>query len=65
MTTSTKPIVNGPIDGNIFVIVGACTKALRRAGMPDQAAELSKKVLNSDSYDDALNICSEYVEFNL
>lgn len=65
MPTSTKPIVRGPIDGNIFTILGASTKALKRAGLNDEATELQTKVLNADSYSAALKICMEYVKFDL
>lgn len=63
--TSTKPIVKGPVDGNIFAIVGACHRALRKAEMGDKCDELSEKVLSSESYDAALRVCMDYVEFDL
>ena len=65
MTISTKPVVKGPIDGNIFAILGASKKALERAGMRIEAKDLSAKVLSSGSYDEALSICMEYVVFDL
>ncbi len=49
-------------DGNIFSILGACSKALKRVGKKEQAKELSKKVFNAKDYYEALKICSEYVE---
>ena len=51
-------------DGNIFGVVGACSKALRRAGKPEQAKALESKVLNeAKSYHEALGMCMEYVNF--
>ena len=49
-------------DGNIFALVGRAAKALRRAGMKDEAAEMSGKVMKSDSYDEALQIIMQYVD---
>ena len=34
-----KPIVKGPIDGNAFVIMGAVTRALKKAGQGDKVDE--------------------------
>jgi hypothetical protein len=63
--TSSKPIVRGPIDGNIFAIVGACSRALKQAGQDGNAKKLEEQVMASDSYDSALAICKEYVKFRL
>ncbi len=63
--TESKPIVKGPVNGNIFAVVGACHRALRKAGMGDKCDELSEKVMNADSYDAALCVCMDYVEFDL
>lgn len=49
-------------DGNIFNLIGLAGKALRNAGMKEQAEEMRDKVCNSKSYDEALYIISEYVE---
>jgi hypothetical protein len=63
--TSSKPIVRGPIDGNIFAIVGACSHVLKQVGQADDAKKLAERVMASDSYDSALAICKEYVKFRL
>jgi len=60
---ASKPVVKLPIDGNIFGILGACTRALKRAGKSADAEKLSDRVFKSDSYDEALSICQEYVTF--
>lgn len=60
-----KPVVVGPVDGNVFAVLGACQKALRRAGQDDVAKELASKVFGCDSYDEALQIMLKYVDFDL
>jgi hypothetical protein len=62
---SKKPIVKGPVDGNIFFIAGACRKALVNAGLKDQAEKMTTEVMNAGSYDEALQVCMRYVEFDL
>lgn len=59
----TKPVVDfSHVDGNIFAVLGTVRQALRRAGMFDEAQEVSNRVLASGSYDEALRICFEYVD---
>lgn len=60
-----KPIVKGPIDGNIFAVIGAASRVLQRAGQTEKARELVYKCTNASSYEAALAICMEYVEFDL
>ena len=52
-------------DGNIFAILGRARRALRQAGMADEAKEMFDRVTSCGSYDEALNIVSEYVETEL
>jgi len=49
-------------DGNIFALMGRAAKALRRAGMKVEATEMSGKVMESGSYDEALQIIMQYVD---
>jgi hypothetical protein len=65
MTTSTKPVVKGPLDGNIFSVAAACSTALKRAGMRDKVEEMQTKIMNAESYDKALCVCMDYVVFDL
>lgn len=60
-----KPIVKGPIDGNMFGIMAACSIALRRAGQSDKIQEMRTRITNSNSYGEALDVCMEYVQFDL
>lgn len=63
MENTTKPIarVTGQ-DGNVFVTLGICTAALKKAGMPEKATELSNRIFSSGSYEEALSIMGEYCE---
>lgn len=49
-------------DGNIFNLIGICSKALKRAGYPDKAKEMSAKAMASHSYGEALCVLLDYVE---
>jgi hypothetical protein len=51
-------------DGNIFSIIGRVTGALKRAGQADKAEELWERVKVSESYNKALSIIIEYVEWD-
>ena len=59
-----KPIVKGPIDGNAFAIVGAVSRALKKAGQGDKVAEYQAKAMSGD-YDHLLAVSMEYAEFGL
>ncbi len=48
-------------DGNIFNLVGIASKTLKRNGLSTEATEMSEKVFNSGSYEEALDIIGEYV----
>ena len=54
------PIVGA--DGNIFNLVGICSKALKNAGYNEEAKEMANKVTNSKSYEEALSILCDYIE---
>ena len=50
------------VDGNVYSIIGAVSKALTRAKLPEKAAEFRKAALSSKSYDDVLQLCFKYVD---
>lgn len=52
-------------DGNIFAILGRASTALRKSDRAEQTKEMSQRVFNCHSYDDALSIISEYVDTEL
>jgi len=65
MTDATrKPVVRGPVDGNAFAVLGAVTRALRRAGQGDKVEEYRKRATAGD-YHTLLAVSMEYVEFDL
>ena len=49
-------------DGNVFNLLGICTKALKRAKQSEEAKELQNRVFGCDSYEEALAIMLEYVD---
>lgn len=52
-------------DGNTFTIMGRASRLLKNAGQSDKAKEMCDRVTASQSYSEALNIVSEYVETEL
>jgi hypothetical protein len=50
-------------DGNIFAVIGAASRVMKRAGLSKEAEEMAEKVMSSGSYDEALSIIGEYVEY--
>ena len=52
-------------DGNIFAIMGRASRLLKNARQSDKAKEMCDRVTASQSYSEALNIVSEYVETEL
>lgn len=67
-----KPTVSGPIDGNIYYVLGAARGALRhgedidlpRTERINYIEEMSARVQAAPSYDHALVIIQEYVNLN-
>lgn len=62
MTTNKPTAKLIGADGNVFNLIGIASKALKRAGLRDQATEMSQRVFNCGSYDEALQIIQEYVD---
>lgn len=62
---NNKPIVKGPIDGNVYAVIGAVCQTLRKAHYPDTAKECKERCLSAQSYDEVLQIVQEYVQFEL
>lgn len=50
------------VNGNVFCIIGAVGRALKRAGQNDKADEFYAKAQNAPSYDAVLQLCMKYVE---
>lgn len=63
--TQTKPEVTlvGE-DGNVFNLIGICSKALKRAGQAENAKKMSAECFKAGSYDEALQIMMKYCDIN-
>jgi len=74
-----KPRIYGPVDGNIFAVMAVARKAIRgdmrqvdegvklaltREANEMIANEMVKRVTSSRSYEEALAIITEYVDFD-
>jgi hypothetical protein len=49
-------------DGNVFLIIGRVSGALKKAGQPDQAKEFTDKAFASGSYDEVLQLAMTYCD---
>ncbi len=49
-------------DGNVFVIIGAVSKALKKAGLKDAAEQWTTDAMACESYDDVLRLAMETVD---
>jgi hypothetical protein len=49
-------------NGNAFNLIGLTRRALLNAGLADKAKEFAEKAYKQASYDDVLNLISEYVD---
>jgi hypothetical protein len=63
MNQEDKPVANfSYANGNVFNLMGIAKKALRSAGLHEEATEMLARVQASGSYDEALAIMNEYVD---
>ena len=63
MEATAKPVCNlSDCDGNVFMLAGRVSKALKRAGLADKATEFQGKLSTCKSYDEALQLMIQYVE---
>lgn len=49
-------------NGNVFNLIAICHRALRKAGLREDAEKMKKEVVACHSYHEALNIMGEYCE---
>ena len=49
-------------DGNVFNLIGICSRALKNAGQKEKAKEMSEKIFKCGSYSEALSIMMEYCD---
>ena len=59
----SKPVVQlTGQNGNVFAIIGAVSKALKKSGDNAAADAFRDRAIESESYDAVLRLCSEYVD---
>jgi hypothetical protein len=51
-------------DGNVFNLLGVCSRALKKAGRLEEARAMQQRVFQAGSYEEALGILGEYVDIN-
>ena len=49
-------------NGNIFNLLGICTKSLQKIGSYAEAKEMQKMIAMSSSYDEALSILMDFCD---
>jgi len=65
MSTTKFPDVSvrlAGVDGNAFVIIGVCSKAARKAGVPDAEIEAFQAEATDGDYDHMLRTCMKYFD---
>ena len=59
-----KPVINiAETDGNVFGVIGAVERALKRNGDRDAALEFTAAALDCASYDAVLQLTMQYVDW--
>lgn len=62
-TTQKKPKVKlSGQDGNVFNLIGLCSRALKAAGQEENAQLMSSECMHSHSYQEALGIMAKYCD---
>lgn len=49
-------------NGNVYVIIGAVSTAMKAAGLHKEAEEFNEAAINSGSYDAVLRLCMKTVD---
>lgn len=49
-------------DGNVFNLIGICSKALKKEGLYNEAKQMTTECFNAGSYDEALQIMMKYCD---
>jgi len=49
-------------DGNVFALAGLVVQCLKRAGSTEKATEFANRLIECESYNEALVLMQEYVE---
>lgn len=60
-----KPVVRlTGEDGNVFNLLGICSRALKKAGQAEKDRAMRDRVFKSGSYEEALSVMGEYVDIH-
>lgn len=60
---ATKPICKlTETDGNVFALIGAVSRTLKKAGLIGQAKEFEDRAFQCGSYDETLRLMMRYVD---
>lgn len=62
MATEKPTVQLSGEDGNVFSIIGRCSRALKKAGLPEQAEEFCKEAMSAGSYDEVLRLAMKYCD---
>jgi len=62
MNTEKPPCKLSGTDGNVFSIIAAVSKALKRAGSGERADQWRAAAMSCSSYDAVLQLCFDYVD---
>lgn len=58
--------VEGPVDGNVFAVIGAVKRALTRGGYRTEANQFAEDATTKcRSYDEVLQLAMSYADFDL
>ena len=49
-------------DSNVFNVIGLTSKALKKAGLIEQAEKFKSKAFGAKNYDEVLQLCMEYAD---
>ena len=49
-------------NGNVFNLMGICSRALKDVGMKEESKEMCNKIFNCGSYDESLAIMMDYCD---
>jgi len=59
-----KPVLDiDNVDGNVFAIIGAVSKALKKEGLREYADEFRRVALECSDYNDVLTLTHKYVDW--
>lgn len=61
MTLKPKVRLTGK-DGNVFNLIGICSRALKEVGQMKERSEMLGRAMSAKSYNEALAILGEYCE---